>query len=162
MMNIISCQSICTVQDIKESEFIEWESTGLLDKGICSMCSCRFCEENKEHAVVAVCETTKDRRSDSRLYFPFYHLVCQKCFEKLDNEECENDNEDFDLLAPDWSMISDFVEYRKWRPSGMALLGQPDEVFDLLKYIFDNTDSWADFDYISMTDYSDYLPQTNH
>ena len=153
-------QTIFTIPQIKNSQFVEHESTGLLDKGICSMCSCRFCEENKEHAVVAVSETTKDRRNDSRLYFCFYHLVCKRCFEKLDDEEkdVEFDDNDNSVKVPSWSLIEDYVEYRKYRPSGMATLDDPDAVEDLLKFVNHNTNSWEDFDYISWTDYSDYLP----
>ena len=154
-----------TINEIKESCFVAWESTGLLDKKECALCSKEFDDENcPAHGLVAVSLTTKDQRSDFRFYFPFYHLVCKTCYEFLDNER--NDMEfggitkvnTSNFNIPEWSWIRDFIIYGDIRPSGLVSLEDPDSVFDLLQKMYDETHTWEDFNEISWGQYEELLP----
>ena len=146
-----------TINEIKESCFVAWESTGLLDKKECALCSKEFDDENcTAKGLVAVSLTAKDQRSDHRFYFPFYHLVCKTCYEFLDSDYKPEDVEKFNI--PEWSQISEYIAYGDVRPSGLASLEDPDSVFDLLEKMYDETHTWEDFNYFSFGMYEDLLP----
>jgi len=168
-----------TIPEIKESCYVAWESTGLLDEKECALCSKAF-ESNpaaKEfdsnsaaHGLAAVTLTCKDRRSDQRMYFPFYHLVCKKCYKFLNEEDEEEDEEEETpkkiltesiaarVTIPWWSKIEEYISHREFRPSGLVALDDPDSVFDLLDKMYDETHTWEDFNYISFGAYEDLLP----
>lgn len=142
---------------LNNQKFLDWteeESCVLLDKTDCAMCGCCMFDPK---ALVACTVSMKDLRSHSRSYFPFYHFVCESCFEILDDED---QLERLDLQAfavPSWSLIKTYVAMRKYRPMGIVAISDMDAVMDLVGYIWENTTNWEDFNCLSFGAYEDIL-----
>lgn len=148
------------VQIVNSPSFIrntEFESCVLMHHEECSLCGK---VEPEPHAIVAVSVTTKDPRTDHRLYFPFYHLLCRDCHEALCLE-----NAGIDILKnyqpPSWSLISDYLAFADIRPSGIAEFNDQDAVMNLVERINEVTDSWEAFDEISFGEYRHLVSDEN-
>lgn len=103
-------------------------------------CSC--CNERNELThFVAATECRYEVVLEIRRYFTRYHLVCLSC----SNHIHQGHGLAYINRIPLWSRILDFIEARPGCPGGMVSLSDTAAVENLMREMFDNTDSWDDF-----------------
>jgi len=106
-------------------EYFHPESKTLIEHPECACCG--KAHKGNIGGFLAIYETSKDRRTETRTYFPYLHLVCEICFSKYEDvwngrmtsgrnyfisEELETEMK---KDAPQWSMIWTLFTY-KHRP----------------------------------------------
>jgi hypothetical protein len=116
----------------------------LLSKLTCACCSQDM--NCNPFGIVAVSLTAKMHLEAQRHYFPFYHLVCKPCYERLFNEE-DNVLEFVKNNKPSWSFLDQFVKYEH-RPGGISELSDKYDVEDLITSVNQSTSTWEDYRYV--------------
>jgi len=131
---------------MRDTVFTEIEESGACERSMETLyhneCACcgRHLEDFSQTAVVAATVSTVLHR-DSRVYFPFYHLVCGRCRSVID--EGNEDSLDRSLI-PEWSYMNEYILYT-YRPRGIALARDLEAVNVLVTEIGMRTISWEEF-----------------